>query len=157
MPVSPVEFQSNPPHQYIASSGRGDDRGVHHRLPDGTAVTSANSVTIGPGVSIEAGANNMSLVHIKPLTLSGSDVVSLDGNGGAYAINLTLTITDADGDTSTATVDLAADQGEGAYAFNFGDDGPDKIGPFGGLALGVCGLRFDIQFVAVFHFQPYAY
>jgi hypothetical protein len=42
MPVSPVEFQSNPPQQYIASSGRGDDRGVHHRLPDGTAVTYAD-------------------------------------------------------------------------------------------------------------------
>ena len=42
MPVSPVEFQSNPPQQHIPSSGRGDDRGVHHRLPDGTAVTYAD-------------------------------------------------------------------------------------------------------------------
>lgn len=42
MPVSPVEFQSSSPKQYIPSSGRGDDRGVHHRLPDGTAITYAD-------------------------------------------------------------------------------------------------------------------
>lgn len=42
MGPSPVNFQSSDRLAYIPSTGRGDDRGVHHRLPDGTAVTYAD-------------------------------------------------------------------------------------------------------------------
>ncbi|MGA1063178.1 MAG: hypothetical protein ACO3TC_02360, partial [Burkholderiaceae bacterium] len=42
MGPSPVDFQSSDRLAYIPSTGRGDDRGVHHRLPDGTAVTYAD-------------------------------------------------------------------------------------------------------------------
>jgi len=47
-------------------------------IPDGSSDTSVNTVTIGPAASIEAGVNNMSLVHVKALTLNGEDVLSLD-------------------------------------------------------------------------------
>ncbi|MFO7964214.1 MAG: LEPR-XLL domain-containing protein [Desulfobacterales bacterium] len=57
-------------------------------VPDGADVSSTNTVSIGDNVLVEAGINNQSLVHIKPISLNGTDQPSVDTSLGTVKSRL---------------------------------------------------------------------